>query len=866
MGSKELDKMTELLRDIEIWFGEKQQWLQDAARRIIQNGEITVEDVIELTELCKAEAGIVVSAIKPLGIPVGSLTSNEDNISLRLNSISNITGINALSPRKPLKFGDSPLTIVYGQNGSGKSGYVRILKHACGSKKTGKLLSNVFNNASTKQSCTFNITTEITTKDVEWTPELGVLDELRAVELFDSDCANMYVNNENEVTYEPWILALFSQLTDVCDKVGKAIKEEVSKQVSKKPKLPESCVTTAAGIWYEKLTDKTKDADINMMCIWPEELEKELIEIKKRLSEANPAEKAKKLRKTKNSAEAFNTRLISLKDNYLDEKCTNFLSAKTDALIKRKVADEDAKKVFEGAPLEDVGTDTWKLLWQSARDYSENGAYPGKAFPNTDSNAKCVLCQQPLCEEAKQRLISFEEFIKGELQKKAIDAEQKLKTMTEALVDIPTAEQLILLMDSAGLLNDTEQSLILDFCKAFEKRKNTLINAKDESEISPLPSEEKIHFIPEWIATMEQQVSAYEEDAKGENRGDLIKRANELEAQKWLFQQKQSVEEEVQRLILIRNLKKAQGLTNTTQISNKKSSLSDDLITNEYLKRFAQELKILGASRIKVEMIKTKASKGHIYHQVRLKNSTKGVNTADVLSEGEFRVVSLAGFLADVQGRPNNTPFIFDDPISSLDQDFEEATVSRLIKLCETRQVIVFTHRLSMLALLEEAIKKAGLEYDVLCLRNENWGVGEPGDTPIFAKKPDKALNSLLNERFAKAKKAFEEEGKEAYEFIAKGICSDFRILIERLLENDLLADVVQRFRRSITTMGKIHKLALINKEDCQLFDDFMTKYSRYEHSQSYETPVELPEPDELKADIERLQTWIREFNKRQAS
>jgi len=856
--------MMDLLKDIEIWFRGRPKWLQDAARRIIQNGEITIEDVKELTELCKAEAGTVVSAIKPLGIPAGSLTLNEDNISLRLNSISNITGINALSPRKPLKFGVGPITIVYGPNGSGKSGYIRILKHACGSRKPGKLLSNVFNNASTKQSCTFNITTEMTTKDIDWVPELSVLDELRTIELFDSDCANVYINDENEVAYEPWILSIFSQLTDVCDKVGQSIKEEVAKQVSKKPKLPESYVTTVAGIWYEGLTYKTKD--INMKCIWPDELEHELIDIRKRLSEANPADKAKRLRKTKTSAEAFNARLINLKDNYSDEKCANFLSSKIDASIKRKAADEDVKKVFEGAPLEGVGTETWKLLWQSARDYSEHGAYPGKAFPNAELDAKCVLCHQPLCEEAKQRLISFEDFVKGELQKKAINAEQKLKTMTDALEDIPTTEQLNLLMDSAGLLNDAERSLITDFCKGFEKRKNALIIAKDECKISPLPSEEKIDFITKWIATIEQQASAFEEDAKGENRGDLMKRVNELEAQKWLLQQKQSIEGEVQRLILIQNLKKAQGLTNTTQISNKKSSLSDDLISNEYLKRFSQELKILGASKIKVEMIKTKASKGRIYHQVRLKNCSKGVTTAEVLSEGEFRVVSLAGFLADVQGRSNNTPFIFDDPISSLDQDFEEATVNRLVKLCEIRQVIVFTHRLSMVALLEEAIKKIGLEYEVLCLRNENWGVGEPGETPIFAKKPDRALNSLLNERLAKAKKAFNEEGKEVYEIIAKGICSDFRILIERLIENDLLADVVQRFRRSINTMGKIHKLALINSEDCQLFDDFMTKYSRYEHSQSYETPVELPEPDELKADIERIQTWIQEFNKRQAS
>lgn len=283
------------------------------------------------------------------------------------------------------------------------------------------------------------------------------------------------------------------------------------------------------------------------------------------------------------------------------------------------------------------------------------------------------------------------------------------------------------------------------------------------------------------------------------------------------------------------------------------------------MKRFEKELELLGASRVRVEMVKTKASKGHIFHQIKLKNCCMDVHTADVLSEGEFRVVSLAGFLADVEGRPNNTPFIFDDPISSLDQDYEEATVNRLVKLCETRQVIVFTHRLSMVALLEEALKKAGTDYEVICLRNQNWGIGEPGDTPIFAKKPDKALNSLLTDRLAKAKKTFEEEGTEAYELIAKGICSDLRILIERILENELLADVVQRFRRAVNTVGKIHKLAFINKEDCQLFDDFMTKYSKYEHSQSNETPVTLPETCELQKDIKKLQSWIEEYRVRAA-
>lgn len=857
--------MANSLKEIENWFKERPKWLQDAVRRIIQSGEITIEDIKELVELCKAEAGIGITAIIPLGIPSGSLAINEDNINLRINSISNVTGINALSPRKPLIFGESPLTIVYGQNGSGKSGYVRLLKHACGSKRPGKLLSNVFNMGNIEQSCTFNITKESIVKDIDWTPELGIQDELRTVELFDSDCANFYVSDENEVTYEPWILSLFSQLTEVCDKVGQVIKEEVNKQVCRKPKLPDSYIATEAGVWYENITYKTKATDINLKCLWNDDLEKELIQIKKRITETNPIEKAKGLRKTKSNAETINNLLASLKHNYSDEKCVNLLLAKTQALARRKAADEDAKKVFEGASLEGIGENSWKILWQSARDYSEKVAYQGKAFPNTELDAKCVLCHQPLSKEAQERLISFEEFIKGELEKQAISAEEKLKKMADTFNDIPSIDQLNLLMDSAGILEEVNRATILNFCSKFIERKKTLFNANDKSEISPLPIEE-LDFITKWITTIEQQAAAFDEDSNGDNREDLIKRSNELDAKRWLTQQKQSINEEVQRLIIINKLKQAQSLTNTTQISNKKSTLSDDLITNEYVKRFQEELKELGASRIKVEMVKTKASKGRVYHQIKLINCTKSINTVDVLSEGEFRVVSLAGFLADVQGCLNKTPFIFDDPISSLDQDFEEATVKRLIKLCGNRQVIVFTHRLSMVALLEEALKKAELDSNIICLRNENWGVGEPCDTPIFAKKPDKALNSLLNERVAKAKKSFEEEGKEAYELIAKGICSDFRILIERLLENELLSDVVQRFRRSINTIGKIHNLALITKDDCQLFDDYMTKYSRYEHSQSYETPIELPEPDELIEDIQRIQRWIQEFSKRKAS
>ncbi len=63
--------------------------------------------------------------------------------------------------------------------------------------------------------------------------------------------------------------------------------------------------------------------------------------------------------------------------------------------------------------------------------------------------------------------------------------------------------------------------------------------------------------------------------------------------------------------------------------------------------------------------------------------------------------------------------------------------------------------------------------------------------------------------------------------------------------------------------MGKINNLSKIKPEDCKLIDDFMTKYSCFEHSQSSEAPVVVPDPKDLKDDIEKLLCWHDEFKDR---
>jgi hypothetical protein len=251
-----------------------------------------------------------------------------------------------------------------------------------------------------------------------------------------------------------------------------------------------------------------------------------------------------------------------------------------------------------------------------------------------------------------------------------------------------------------------------------------------------------------------------------------------------------------------------------------------------------------------------------VYFKVTLEGNQLGLSVDKILSDGEFRIISLAAFLADVEGHADKSTFIFDDPISSLDQDYEEKVAERLVALSKTRQVLVFTHRLSLMALLGEVIKKEGLTQNTIGLYKEPWGTGEPGLPPIQAQKSKSAINTLIS-KIPEGKKILAEKGNEPYSWWVNSICTNTRITIEKVIEFDLLADVVQRFRRPITTQGKLHNIAKITPTDCMLIDKLMTKYSRYEHSQPSEVPVWPPDPDELETDLNQLKEWLDEFTSR---
>jgi ABC-type dipeptide/oligopeptide/nickel transport system ATPase subunit len=458
------------------------------------------------------------------------------------------------------------------------------------------------------------------------------------------------------------------------------------------------------------------------------------------------------------------------------------------------------------------------------------------------------------------RLNSYENYINGELQRFATDAEDHVIRLSESFPQIQSMDSLTLRMEAAGIDDNETKTSATDFLTAIDARKQTCLKAETIKDLAPLPDRVPLIRIVQFARNLARQTRSYEKDAKGQNRPELQQRNKDLASRKWLHEQRQAIDREVERLSDIQQLRAALELTSTTALSRRKSVLTDELITSAYINRFECELKKLGAHEISVELKKTHAEIGRVYHRVSLRNVKKDRKTTDILSEGEFRIVSLAAFLADTEGRSSRTPFVFDDPISSLDHVYEEQAAKRLVKLSESRQVIAFTHRLSLVGYLMKYAEKNKTKPEVVCL--SKYIPGDIADLPIDLKSTDKAVNSLLNERLAVARKALDQNDAR-YEIEAKALCSDIRVLIERVVEMDLLNEVVRRFSQEVNTKGKINALSAITEADCRFIDEYMTKYSRYEHSQPEETPVCLPQPAEIESDLNSIKLFINEIRQR---
>ena len=133
-------KIMSILQDILSWAQGLPAWQSDAIARLFAKQTLSQPDLDDLHALLKTEHGIpdpkgrVASKLNADQVPAASAAIAH----VELLAMKNLRHVNAIAQDQRLTFGAKGLTIIYGDNGSGKSGYSRVLKRACRARDQGE--------------------------------------------------------------------------------------------------------------------------------------------------------------------------------------------------------------------------------------------------------------------------------------------------------------------------------------------------------------------------------------------------------------------------------------------------------------------------------------------------------------------------------------------------------------------------------------------------------------------------------------------------------------------------------------------------------------------------------------------------------
>lgn len=368
-----------VLQEILEWSQDRPVWQRDALRRLTLDGELTDEDILTLTNICKSAHGLA-DQQETVPLAKGHVPDTALGAPVSLVSIFHHRGVNALAEDQTLKFG-SGLTVVYGDNGAGKTGYIRILKSACRARGEEKILGNVTSGITPLApviAIKYKVGAE--SEPREWTGESE--DEfVSRVSVFDTQCAAVYLTEKTDVAFRPFGLDLFDKLVKACKAVRAKLESEQRALGTNALATLQTTIAegTAVARFLVNVSSLTKPEAVNALAQLSAGEEARLALLEKSLLDLQANDPEKLIRQLTLRAGRFQALVRHLKDLEValsDEAVKAVFGARTEGRRKSEEAKRLREATFPQGLLQGTGTDSWATLWEAARRFSQEQAYP----------------------------------------------------------------------------------------------------------------------------------------------------------------------------------------------------------------------------------------------------------------------------------------------------------------------------------------------------------------------------------------------------------------------------------------------------------------------------------------------------------
>ena len=848
----------EINRDIIRWLEKRPNWQRNLFQRIVRNKAIDNSYIEQLVDLLVANK--TVTPETPT-LTIDELPQGGDmKESIAICSVGDLQGVNALLGGQTLQFSPTGMTIVYGDNGSGKSGYARLLKQIVGARHHEDILPNVFINKRCSQSAQINYRCGGTDQAATWSRTFNDTTFGR-VHFYDEACGNDYLQNETELSYRPSVLSLLDRLVELIDQVSNEIGKRIAVEEAKQFSLPNVPDGTSAAKFLSKLSDRTDPHSLDQLLDAHQDLDNELQEHRQeeaRLRATDPTKEKTRLLAVAKDAEALAAHLESIENTISPAAANRILALKQTAMELRASADEVSSNSFANEPLPGVGSQTWRAMWEAAERYAQAEAYPDRDFPATEDDDVCVLCQQPLAQDAQARLRRFHSYVHDSVQQQAKKAERTYSAAVEQLKTFEVTTPEILSWLDHFVDNDVLSKNILIAALDIAARAKERILERLQSNTD----EGWIDLAVVDTSTMRSFVTAKRNEATGidvdtfrKKVASVIKKRQECEGLQKLRVVKKEIVNEIERLKRVSLLDSKKREASTTPVTRQSSTLAKNYVTKTVSEHFLYE-----ANNLRLEHVvlsDPKGVKGAI-RQIPALKGTSDASTMQVLSEGEQTAAGLAGFLTEVYFDESKSAVVFDDPMSSLDHQRRSNAAARIVELAQDRQVIVFTHDLIFLAELVGRASNSGVAVLEQTIQRNNSK--QPG--MILSEFPWKAKNVKqrigdLREYLARIRKQQGAISVDEYETMTSDWAGRLSETWERMIRSEVIYRIVDRSTTEVRPK-LVRILAQITEDDYQKFDKSYSVASTWvrRHDKSEEYNYVAPEPEDMERELTILTEW----------
>lgn len=691
--NQQIEEVKTLETEVKAFVNAQPYWAKYLCSEILAGNDITDTAIDNAYSYLLENLSLKQETEKPeLSISYNPNASDDYKENLSFDSLTNVEGVNALTENQTIDLTPN-LTIIYGANGAGKSGYVRLLKNVFYSKDKEDILPNINIDSGHKpKAATFNFSSEGTNIPLKYPDNIGngIFNQFA---VFDGDIGKKHLSVRNDFSFRPAGLKLFNEFNAALEKLNGKLNSEIQSKSIANPFAGDDIFQGESEIktWLIQLSHTSNLEDLKVNLPYTEEektkkaqLDKDYDDLKVALAQKDKA--LKELQNIKAQLATRKQNLVNTNIWFAQDQLNTVIEAITECKTKEDTAQNEGVEKFQTDKIENVGSTEWKQFIEAAAKFALT--QNGEEYPSIGDN--CLLCQQAINDDAPKNLISsFWAYIKSV-------AEQEAKTANEKLIKLKNDYQKLDFnqfpeTDTLAVWLQEKHKTVLTTLREELKKQVTLSqtivsNINDKKDVPLIEIQLDLSALDSISETVDKEIKAFEEDEQSKKLGELLKKKTYLAHKEKLEARYPDIETLHKNLIWVNKANQFNKRAVKKSSTDTEKRLSEEYFNTDYISEFNNECdKLNGKFGIEID---ARSSDAQSNRQLFL----KGNDPSAILSEGEQKVIALADFIAETNITTINRGIILDDPVNSLDHERKETIAKRLVEISGSKQVIVFTH------------------------------------------------------------------------------------------------------------------------------------------------------------------------------